>query len=43
MSLTPMTARSTVRVLSRRVVQASTAAEGNPLIVPGNVKMRKLS
>ena len=34
MPLTPMIARSTVKVLSRRLVQASTAAEVKPLIVP---------
>ena len=36
--LTPMIARSTVKVLSRRLVQASTAAEVKPLIVPGSGK-----
>ncbi len=41
--LTPIIARSTVNVLSRRLVQASTAADVSPLIVPGRVKTRRLS
>ena len=34
MPLTPMIARSTVKVLSRRLVQASTAAESGPRSSP---------